>query len=427
MTDNDTLGMDSTESDVSINHNFAFSREYLEQYATLTDWTDVSYNNFKNGYFSNHEKLSSVPKKRLIEQLVKISMPIITALRNDLSEKFISTFSSKRYTALELKSKKSLAAFAGDIYLITAFLVDIKKINIQTMGQVFNYTNINISNEHIEEKLDLILEENKSLKEIIVNLSDKIDALTKSLINKTPFTFATLAANLKTPLIDLTYNNNQLMPPPPGTPCSTKRKNTQETNSNSNKIQKVDTIKSSNTGFNKGNVSQKKTLKNFDSTKPGASSTSMNNNNWQKPKFDRKNEKFEAKKVQKSFAKSVGTGNFDGLGSVDRPHCIQIKRVATTCEPEKIQNFITQELKIAYSDFKEFELPHQHFKAYTLTISFLDKKIVHEKDKWPKGWVVKSFYQPKTQSNPTHSTKDAFNFGSNKTNIASNGSNKQPS
>ena len=302
MTDNDTLGMDSTESDVSINHNVAFSREYLEQYATLTDWTDVSYNNFKNGYFSNHEKLSSVPKKRLIEQLVKISMPIITALRNDLSEKFISTFSSKRYTALELKSKKSLAAFAGDIYLITAFLVDIKKINIQTMGQVFNYTNINISNEHIEEKLDLILEENKSLKEIIVNLSDKIDALTKSLINKTPFTFATLAANLKTPLIDLTYNNNQLMPPPPGTPCSTKRKNTQETNSNSNKIQKVDTIKSSNTGFNKGNVSQKKTLKNFDSTKPGASSTSMNNNNWQKPKFDRKNEKFEAKKVQKSFA-----------------------------------------------------------------------------------------------------------------------------
>ena len=221
-------------------------------------------------------------------------MPIIAALRKDLSEKFISTFSSKKYSNLTLKPKKTIAALGGDIFHLTAFLVDIKNINFQTLGILYKFKITSLSNNQIEDKLDLIIEENKNLKEIIINLSEKIDTLTKNLINKTPFTFATLAANLKTPLIDLTNGNNQSMPPPPGTPCSTKRKNTQETNSNSNKIQKVDTSKPSNPVLNKGNASQKITLKNFDSTKPGAPSTSMNNNNWQKPKYDRKNEKFEA-------------------------------------------------------------------------------------------------------------------------------------
>ena len=155
----------------------------------------------------------------------------------------------------------------------------------------------------------------------------------------------------------------------------------------------------------------------------------MNNNNWRKPSQEIRNEKLAAKKVQKSFAKSVGTGTFEGLGAVDRPHCIQIKRIDNNCESLKIQEFLKDTLKLKFSDFKAFELPHEHFKAYTLTISFLDKKIVKEKHKWPQGWVVNSFYQPnvQTKTSQTNQNSGAFNFGSINTNTARNGSNIIPS
>ena len=66
-------------------------------------------------------------------------MPIIAALRKDLSEKFISTFSSKKYSNLTLKPKKTIAALGGDIFHLTAFLVDIKNINFQTLGILYKF------------------------------------------------------------------------------------------------------------------------------------------------------------------------------------------------------------------------------------------------------------------------------------------------
>ena len=87
------------------------------------------------------------------------------------------------------------------------------------------------------------------------------------------------------------------------------------------------------------------------------------------------------KKVQKSFAKSVATGTFEVLGAVDRTHCIQIKRIDNNCKPLRIQEFLKDTLKLKFNDFKALELPHEYFKSYTLTISFLDKKIVKEKHK----------------------------------------------
>ena len=56
------------------------------------------------------------------------------------------------------------------------------------------------------------------------------------------------------------------------------------------------------------------------------------------------------------------------------------------------------------------ELPHAHFKAYTLTINFLDKKVIDNKNNWPKGWVVKSFYPPRLHSNELQINNNAFQF-----------------
>ena len=46
---------------------------------------------------------------------------------------------------------------------------------------MYAYKLVTLSTEQIEEKLDLLMEENKFLKEIIINLNDKFEALAKNL------------------------------------------------------------------------------------------------------------------------------------------------------------------------------------------------------------------------------------------------------
>ena len=194
---------------------------------------------------------------------------------------------------------------------------------------------------------------------------------------------------------------------PPSTPKSLKRKNnSQETNSNNSKIKKVD-----NTLNAKKPLPKQQVIKNFDSTITGTGNTNLNENKWRKPKNDLRNEK-ATKIIYKICRNRV---------AVDIPHCIQIKRVDNECEPEKIQDFLKNTLHLKFKDFNEVHLEHRHFKAYKVTISYLDKKLVNEKEKWPQGWVVNSFYPQKKSI--ANSASNAFQFRGNISSTASNSSN----
>ncbi len=216
------------------------------------------------------------------------------------------------------------------------------------------------------------------------------------MINKPQIVYANLAATRSVSEIDLTTSNNQsMMLSPLSTTNLSKRKHNQETNSNSNKLRRVEAKKIQN------NVN-----------------SNVKDSQWQKPKNDVRKDKLAAKKVHKFFSKSVGTGYFEGLGAVDRPHCIQIKRVPNDLSTDLIEEFFKNKIKLKYKDFKIMDLPHAHFKAYTLTINFLDKKVINNKNDWPRGWVVKSFYPPSLQSNKLQNSNTAFQFrGLNTNNI----------
>jgi len=348
-----------------------------------------------------------------------------------LGEKFISSHVPKRCETLTLKNNnKTASVYAVEIFHLTAFFVD-RPSSLTDLRKVFIAVTPKLSTEQIEDRLDTILEDNNSLKKTINVLNEKIDLLTKSMmtltdvvnslktinINKPPFSFAAVAtSNTKPLLIDLSKETTAVMLPP-STPNSLKRKNTsQETNSNNSKIKKVD-----NTLNAKKPLPKQQGIKNFDSKITGTGNTNLNENKWRKPKNDIRNEKAVTKKLQKSFIKSVGTGSFEGLGAVDRPHCIQIKRVDNECEPEKIQDFLKNTLHLKFKDFNVVHLEHLHFKAYKVTISYLDKKVVNEKEKWPQGWVVNSFYPQKKSI--ANSASNAFQFRGNISSTASNSSN----
>ena len=273
-----------------------------------------------------------------------------------------------------------------------------------------DYSNVWSVKDYVKYRCDHLNEQNASLKAIIIKLDFKVDELSKSLIalndaviankssviNKPQIVSANLAATRSVSEIDLTACNNQsMMLPPLSTTNLSKRKHNQEANSNSNKLRKVEAKKNQNNVNNNVKDSQ-----------------------WQKPKNDVKKDKLAAKKVHKSFSKSVGTGDFEGLGAVERPHCIQIKRVPNDLSTDLIEEFFKNKIKLKYKDFKIMDLPHAHFKAYTLTINFLDKKVINNKNDWPKGWVVKSFYPPRLQSNKLQNSNNAFQFrGLNTNNI----------
>lgn len=99
-----------------------------------------------------------------------------------------------------------------------------------------------------------------------------------------------------------------------------------------------------------------------------------------KPKNDVRKDKLAAKMLQKSFAKTVGIGDFEGLGAVDIPYCIQNKRVYNELGMDLIEDFFKNKIILKYKNFKMLDLPHPHFKAYTLKINFVDKKIIKNKN-----------------------------------------------
>ena len=56
--------------------------------------------------------------------------------------------------------------------------------------------------------------------------------------------------------------------------------------------------------------------------------------------------------LQKSFAKTVGIGEFEGLGAIDRLYCIQINRVSNELGTDLIEDFFKNKIKLKYKDFK---------------------------------------------------------------------------
>lgn len=435
MTENNGSNMDLSDQNAIINENVVDYNKWISQFTNIVEWNTDFLKNFNSTFLANLDKISSIAKDILTGPLVKIDPEIVKALRLELSDKFVSMYLPKSGDSITLKAKLTIASHASDIFNITAFIVETnKKRNMATIRDVYTFSNTKLLTERFEDKFDSIIEDNKNLKNTINALNEKIDGLTKSMttlidvvntiksstINKSAFSFASVATAKAAPMIDLSKDNTESMPPPSTPNSSLKRKNpNQETNSNNSKIKKVDTPL-----YAKRPMSKQQVVKNFDSSNPGTGYTSLNDNKWQKPRNDIRNEKAVANKLKKSFLKSVGTGTFEGLGAVDRPHCIQIKRIDNECDPEKIKEFLKNELNLKFKDFTEVTLEHQHFKAYKITISYLDKKVVNEKEKWPQGWVVNSFY-PQKRSN-VNSATNAFQFrGNNSSSTASNSSSSQ--
>jgi hypothetical protein len=470
---------DSDEND----QNESQALSWIARHAKPFSFTNDTFKEFINSYITNIHQIGTIPKETFTKSLIKIEESAIDSLRNDLSTRLLSTFTPLKGETLALKDKRKSSSQCADIFHITALLIDAANASISDMSVVYNIKRKNVSNEEIQEKLDFIsnniieinfrldddnasnyqqvkslqsinekvLIENNNLKIVVETLNEKVESLNANInsimklleTNKTnvapnvapntirPFTFAAIAnKNTSDVIVMESPSTNNIPKTTPIASQSAKRNNSHLGNQTShNKVKIVGT----------NSTAQKRpqlTLTKFDSYKPHLPSVPMNEGNWNKTKQDKKKEKFTNKKKDKAFVNSIGTGSFEGLESVDRPHTVLIKRVDNSVDPDKIVDFLKNSITNRISDFKELQLPHQHFKAYTFSISFLKKSIINEKALWPNGWVVSSYYRPKTQSSASAiSNVNGFNslnsrygtllsnqIGAHATNTASNGS-----
>ena len=452
---------------------------WFRQYEKPFQFTNDVFNEFFNFFIGNINQFGAIPKDQLTASLIKIEESTLDSLRTGLSIKLLSLFTPPKGETLTLKEKKKPASFCVDIFLLTALIIDVSKANIQDMSALYNIKRKNVSNEEIHEKLDFIsnniieiqlkfdddndtnyqqikslqrinekvLLENNNLKTIVETLNGKVESLNANInsilsfleASKTsvapntirPFTFAGVTAKNTSDVIVIgSPSTNNL---PKTTPIATqygKRGNSHlSSQTSNNKAKKV-------VANSPAPKRSQHTLTKFDSYKPHLPSVPMNEGNWNKTKQDKKKEKFNSKNKEKAFVNSIGTGSFEGLEAVDRPHTVLIKRVSNSVDPQKIVDFLKNSINTRIGDFQELTLPHLHFKAYTFSISFLKKSIINDKALWPNGWVVSSYYRPKTQpSTSAISNVNGFNSlnsrygtsisnqnGAHATNTASNGS-----
>ena len=461
-----------------MDQNESQALNWFHQYAKPFLFTNDVFNEFFNFYIGNINQFGAIPKDQLTASLIKIEESTLDSLRTGLSLKLLSLFTPPKGETLTLKEKKKPASFCVDIFHLTALIIDVSKANIQDMNAIYNIKRKNVTNEEIQEKLDFIsnniieiqlkfdddnetnyqqiislqrinekvLLENNNLKIIVETLNRKVESLNANIntilslleASKTTgapntirsFTFAAVANKNTSDVVIGSPSTNNLPKTTPVATQSGKRNNSHLSNQKShNKVKIVGT----NSTAQKGS---QQTLTKFNSYKPHLPSVPMNEGNWNKTKQDKKKEKFINKNKEKAFVNSIGTGSFEGLESVDRPHTVLIKRVGNSVDPDKIVDFLKNSITNRISDFKELQLPHQHFKAYTFSISFLKKSIINDKALWPNGWVVSSYYRPKTQPSASAiSNVNGFNslnsrygtllsnqIGAHATNTASNGS-----
>jgi len=466
MSNQDDSGMDIQ---TTINKNSEDTIKWLAQFFSPAQFNEEINQKFKNDYLTSIDKISCTPKDVLVKNLVKIDIVHLTSLRVHLSEFFLSKFVLKNNEKLSLKDKKLINSIASDIFNITVYIVEESRTLISSIKDTYNIKRDKITSEEIGDKIDqildhltdidfdynnntkeliqVIIDDNTTLKKANEQLNNKVDLLTTHITkileilssnkhlatNNSQFSFLSAPTNA-TPITNTAVSTITAMPTRTGvltkgpllstivssnaTPSSTKRKiNDSNTNSNNNKHLKMTTTNNNN--------SRQKELKNFDSKNPSNPSYKINDDKWKKTKYDRKKEKTVTKKSSIPFSKQVGTGSFNNLEAVDRPHCIQIKRVANSVSEENITNFLKGVLNLKINDFKAQELQHTHFKAYTFTINYLKRKIIYDKKQWPDGWVVNSFYPPKQPVATTNTMQqNTFIFGNTNTNTASTSSNK---
>ena len=272
--------------------------------------------------------------------------------------------------------------------------------------------------QHTKSLMDInfqqLYEQNTSLKEIIIKLDTKVEELSKSRHDLTEAVSAKKSSTFNTPIFNAPTLNAPMAHVSRFSIYRPENQNVNEVDISKDKNQSKmsEAPSSNNLTKNKHNQVLNSISEKVTNTKAKNISHNANNNvretQWQKPKNDVRKDKLAAKMLQKSFAKTVGTGDFEGLGAVDRPYCIQIKRVPNELGMDLIEDFFKNKIKLKYKDFKMLDLPHSHFKAYTLTINFVDKKIINNKNDWPKGWVVQSFYPPKLIS---QTNNNSFQFG----------------
>ena len=439
---------------------------------TKYTFDNSTYGKFHSEFIKNVGNIVIVTKNNLITALIKLEQSALCSLRLDLNKHFLGIVDPKIGEVLKIKNKTNLTNIANDIYVLTHFIVDYASLTIEKVvkGNVHNMKSIssgsneiiieqfeslfdNISEvkfyldesdskniraiQALKESNDALITENKNLKLIIENLNNKVSTLeinvnkilqavsSKSTPNNNlfnaPANTSTNGAPLfsavinktintdDTPKRSLKRNSEHLGSAPTGSKKQIISRNDKNNNNNNNN-------KNNNTNNNKSKL----TLKDFDSSNPHAPNKNINSNPWQETRQDKLKKKQETKSSKSSFnnyAKAVGTGSFEGLNSVERPITVRIKRVANDVDPIKIETFLKDVVKIRYNQFKEMTLSHQHFKAYTFSISFLQKSIIDEKTAWPAGWEVSRFFHRKpstilleTNANgPSGSTNSASN------------------
>lgn len=424
--------------------------EWLKQFMNLKSFDS---NRFMKDYFTNINHLIRINQTELIETLSNIEITTIRNLRKNLSLFYLENAKSIKSDVLILKNNKKPMTLALDIYYLTHLIANPENFNLEIIQLVYKNASsqsndqkttdqnveddegiweifielqdVNMIAKESNRLIKELQEENKSLKQTVSSILEKMSVM-QSFFEK--FAISNSNNNVKIASVEAisangSNNQNIIIQNKDNRTHQSTDKSVVGRNLNQKEVPQINPnpIKSfsklfSNTPRNEitNNSSksltpsgkrkinednnklvnrtdnQNKKIKTFNSYENSENIPVVDDNAGYQPA---RQDKIKIKRAI-NFAKKVGLQHDNDFKVSARHFSVYLGRVDVSMNQSHVEAMLNAR-NITFFKIEELVVGHKYYKAFCISINYLDKDIIKDKKQWPRGLVVGRYYNPK--------------------------------